>query len=116
MTFVGWEEWFTRRTPAVRERIERLNPKRVPGTAIRGYHPHKRSVDYSFGHMSFRMVFAIYGREAWDKMPACEFVRSGKRRAIRIEALQDCLWMLAADHPVRRAIRHKDGMWEIPET
>lgn len=118
MTFCGWEEWLTRHTPSVRARIERLNPNRVPGTKIRGYHPSQHAGGFStsaYG-MPFQMVVKHYGREAWDNMPVCQFMRSGKRFTIRIEALQDHLWRLPADHPERSARMHKNGMWEIPTT
>jgi hypothetical protein len=106
--------WLAKRTPAVRYRILRLNP--LPwheGERRRGYHPHQRATDPWRGYVGKKEFIRRFGREAWAKLPQLAIIQQSHRKAVSQETIQDNLWMVPLDSPLRRAYR-KNGEWFIP--
>ena len=114
----AFQAWLSKRTPAVRERIIRLNPVLRDGERIRGYHPHRRAGDYYSPRISKGQFIQKYGREAWAQLPSWAINHDEHRKNVNYEFERDMFWTLPKDHPMRRARRIGKGRnaeWLIPE-
>lgn len=86
--------------PSVLERLRKLNPYSVPhftnsaqvvSGRIRGYHPAARSPAscWATDAMSPRAFVSKFGRAAYDKVPRHFLLRSGHRKGIAREYIED---------------------------
>lgn len=92
-----FEQWLSRRGPAVRERILRLNCTIAPGQRPRGWNPQptKLAREWNSGAVSKGDFIRKFGRATWDRIPREYYVRDGKRCYLTREAVMDRVWMAA---------------------
>lgn len=82
-------------SPAVRERIDRLNSDFVPGQKVRGWNPAPtlwRQI-FSWDVIGRREFLRRFGRCGWANLPKSAIIKDGKRRYVRTEAVQDQLYL-----------------------
>ena len=107
-------EWLAKRTPNVRARILRMNPAPLDeGACLRGYHPHQRSNSVWQNRIGKQRFIRKHGREAWAALPRSCIIHNGHRQSVTQETVLYRVWMIARDHPFRRATR-ENGQWTIP--
>lgn len=95
--------WLAKRTATVRERVMRLNPPPMDnGKNLRGYHPQRRLSNYLNDRVGKGKFIRMYGRAAWDALPRCCIVHDGRRKAVERRSIEDEMWKLPVDHPMRR--------------
>jgi hypothetical protein len=83
-----WDEWLSRRTRNVRERILRFYPHEPnPGLMIRGWHPHKRSVNPMNACVSVRQFIKVYGIDRYRELQRDDFLRDGHRKSVKLETV-----------------------------
>lgn len=80
--------------PSIRARVQRLNPDYAPGAMPRGIH-YKRHMgpNCHFRYMSKGVFLKRHSRTAWDRLPREEIIKDGRRKWVRLEAVQDQLWL-----------------------
>lgn len=79
-------------SPAIIDRVVRLNPQHVRGQNLRGIHykPNPRWLSGWYGKGEF---IAKHGAEAWARIPkACKH-KQGRREFVSREAVQDQVWL-----------------------
>lgn len=92
-------------TPAVRERILRLNPNPREGQLLRGYHPnnHFRYWRYTLDCVPKGEFIRKHRRKAWDALPNGLKYKDGRRRWVSRKTLLDNEWKIWA------------GLCQLPE-
>lgn len=82
--------FYSRRGPAVRARLERLNPHGLKVFHIpRGWHPHQRINHFEWHTMPVREFISRFGRAAYDSLPPRDVLRQGHRKAVAYRALHE---------------------------
>jgi hypothetical protein len=83
-----WDEWLSRRTRNVRERIVRFYPHEPdPALMIRGWHPHKRSSNPLTACMSVRRFIERYGTVRYRELKRDDFLRNGRRKSVKLSSV-----------------------------
>lgn len=87
--------------PMVVERVLRLNPMGFDqGTIPRGWN-RRLSPARCRGAIGKRQFIAIFGRAAWEAIPDACLYRQGRRVYVHREAVEDRLWLVGPDDPLR---------------
>lgn len=75
-------------SPAIVERVVRLNPDPEPGRALRGIHyKDDRAWALMYGHMRKGAFIRRYGREAFDAVDPQDIRKRGRRVLVSIRAI-----------------------------
>lgn len=96
----------------VTDRVLRLNPNGTKeGTIPRGWNRKRgRGWRIIMNWPSRNDVVSKFGLDAWEDMPACGFMRDGKRKYISPFALHDHLWLVPDGHPTRQRPSSRFGI------
>ena len=99
--------------PMVVERVTRLNPQGWDlGSVPRGWN-RRRNPSWFSGKIGKGHFIRQFGRAAWEAMPRCCISRHGRRQYVDREAVEDDLWKLPTDHPMRQKKRPKSKFWTM---